>query len=72
VQECELLISQESDMLKNIHNYKSKMNQNGSNREQTESLIFSQNNLSFKFIQNVSVEYLENIYAELPLNQTIF
>lgn len=59
-------------MLKNIHNYKSKMNQNGSNREQTESLIFSQNNLSFKFIQNVSVEYLENIYAELPLNQTIF
>jgi len=59
-------------MLKNIHNYKSKMNQSGSNREQTESLIFSQNNLSFKFIQNVSVEYLENIYAELPLNQTIF
>jgi hypothetical protein len=48
------------------------MNQNGSNRAQTESLIFSQNNLSFKFIQNVSVDYLENIYAELPLNQTIF
>lgn len=58
-------------MLKNIHNYKSKMNQSGS-RGETESLIFSQNNLSFKFIQNVSVEYLENIYAELPLNQTIF
>lgn len=59
-------------MLKNIHNYKSKMNQSGSNKGETESLIFSQNNLSFKFIQNVSVEYLENIYAELPLNQTIF
>lgn len=52
-----MLIEEEKELLKTILNYRSKYSdENNKGNELSESLIFSQNNLSFKFIQNINLE----------------
>jgi len=61
VKECELIISDEVQALKQISNYKARYNNTKEIKDSTESLIFSENNLSFKFIQAVDAKYFDKI-----------